>query len=613
MNTMVTNLVSRFLPCSLRARLLLLVFVAVIPALALILYTDRDQRRMAEEDAREHLVRLSQVINDENKLLVEGARQLLTVLANLPAVREQNVTACNALMAGIAKEYRQYVDLGAVEPNGVRFCGGDSILADSINFPESHWFHKTLQTRDFTIGNYQVARLTRRAVLPLAYPSVDEAGKIRAVVFAVLDLEWLKVMAAGSALPKGSTVTIADDRGLILAHHPGGEPWIGKSIAGTSLDQALRTGPEGLHSLEGVDHIRRFAVFSSLGGGGESGTVHLILSTPQDEVFAEAHRILRRNLLWLALVGFAVFAAAWFGGDFFVVRQVNSLLTTARRIAGGDLKARTGVSYTSGELGQLARSFDEMAGSLEARQEETIRAEAKARENERLAVIGATAASITHEIANPLTGMYATVQFLERQLSEPDGINADALRGDVENLRDEIDRLRALLQDLRSFVRSGQLDLKSISLREIAAEILTMERHNHNERGIEADLDFSASLPRVMADKQKLKQVLLNLCKNAADAMPEGGKLKLRAFQNGNEIVVEVKDSGRGIPEKVNVFELFTTTKSQGLGLGLAIARQIVAAHGGEISYTSEPNKGTAFRLTIPLTTADSPQSSVTT
>src|SRR6266581_7198283 len=74
MNTMVTNLVSRFLPCSLRARLLLLVFVAVIPALALILYTDRDQRRMAEEDAREHLVRLSQVINDENKLLVQGAR-----------------------------------------------------------------------------------------------------------------------------------------------------------------------------------------------------------------------------------------------------------------------------------------------------------------------------------------------------------------------------------------------------------------------------------------------------------------------------------------------------------------------------------------------------------
>src|SRR5207244_8200135 len=185
-------------------------------------------------------------------------------------------------------------------------------------------------------------------------------------------------------------------------------------IAGTSVDRALRTGPEGLHSLEGVDHIRRFAVFSSLGGRGESGTVHLILSTPEDEVFAEAHRILRRNLSWLALVGFAVFAAAWFGGDFFVVRQVNSLLTTARRIAGGDLKARTGVSYTSGELGQLARSFDEMAGSLEARQEETIRAEAKARENEHLAAIGATGGSFRIGMRIPFRGRTARCSSLER-------------------------------------------------------------------------------------------------------------------------------------------------------------------------------------------------------
>src|SRR5437660_11878220 len=133
----------------------------------------------------------------------------------------------------------------------------------------------------------------------------------------------------------GSTLTIADDRGLILADDPGGEPRIGKSIAGTSVDRALRTGPEGLHSLEGVDHIRRFAVFSSLGGRGESGTVHLILSAPEDEVFAEAHRILRRNLSWLALVGCAVFAAAGSGGDFCVVGQGNSLFATARRVARG--------------------------------------------------------------------------------------------------------------------------------------------------------------------------------------------------------------------------------------------------------------------------------------
>jgi signal transduction histidine kinase len=210
-------------------------------------------------------------------------------------------------------------------------------------------------------------------------------------------------------------------------------------------------------------------------------------------------------------------------------------------------------------------------------------------------------ASITHEIANPLTGMYSTVQLLEQQLIDPNGFDLDALRHDVENLRTEIDRLRGLLHDLRQFVQTGRLSLQPIFLEQIAAEIVAMEQHDYRRRGIRTELDFPYSLPCVMADRQKLKQVLLNLCKNAAEAMPEGGRLVLRGFQEGNEIMVEVLDTGRGIPSEVDVFEIFTTTKPNGLGLGLGIARQIVAAHGGVISYRSDRNKGTAFRVALPL------------
>jgi signal transduction histidine kinase len=252
-------------------------------------------------------------------------------------------------------------------------------------------------------------------------------------------------------------------------------------------------------------------------------------------------------------------------------------------------------------LGQLARSFDEMAGSLEARQEEARRAEVKVRENERLAAMGATAASITHEIANPLNGMYTTVQFLERQLSRPGELSDDEVRSYMGDLKREIERLLSLLQDLRFVARPGQLNLNPVSVGEIAAEVVSMEQHHYKERGIEVDSDFPASLPPLPADREKLKQALLNLCKNAAEAMPDGGKLVLRGSQEGNEMVLEVMDTGVGIPQQVNVFELFTTTKAQGLGLGLAIVRQIVAAHGGAISYTSEPNRGTAFRVTMPL------------
>jgi two-component system sensor histidine kinase HydH len=210
-------------------------------------------------------------------------------------------------------------------------------------------------------------------------------------------------------------------------------------------------------------------------------------------------------------------------------------------------------------------------------------------------------ASITHEIANPLSGMYSTVQFLERELADPNGISFETLRRDIENLRSEIDRLRALLHELRDFIRSSRLDLRSVSLGQIAAEVVAMEQHDHRARGVRTELDCPPSLPCVIADRQKLKQVLLNLCKNAVEAMSDGGKLVVRARQQGDEVVLEVKDTGSGIPDDVEVFKIGSTIKPNGLGLGLVIARQIVAAHGGVISYRSEPNKGTTFRIAIPL------------
>ena len=597
-----TSLISRFSPRSLRIRLFFLVFIAVIPAVALILYTARDQRRMAEKHAQENLVRLAQLVNSEHKLLVEGTRQLLTVLAHLPAVRDLNTDFCGEIMRGIAQEYPQYVGLGAFKPNGDRFCGTFTD-AGPLNIADRAWFQRTLRTGKFTIGNYQIGRLTKKAVFPLSYPVVDDTGSIRALVLAVVDLEWLKSAVARSVLPQGSSLTIVDDKGLILARHPG-DQWVGQSIKGTILDKALRTGRGGLHAVEGIDGIPRFAVFTSLSGDAESGAVHLALSTPRAEVFAESNHILRRNLFWLGLVSLAVLAAAWFGGEVFVVSQVNHLLSAAQRIAGGDLKARTGLSYASGELGALARSFDEMAGSLEARQEEAGQAEAKSRENERLAAMGATVAGITHEIANPLNGMYTTVQYLEQELAKPAALSNDEVRSTVADIKSEIERLNSLLQDLRFLARPGELNLKPVAIGAIAAEILALERHHYKERGILPELDLPASLPPVMADREKLKQALLNLCKNAAEAMPEGGKLVLRGFPNDNEMVLEVSDTGTGIPNEVNVFELFTTTKPHGLGLGLAIVRQIVAAHGGAISYTSEPSVGTVFRVTLPVSLA---------
>jgi signal transduction histidine kinase len=103
-----------------------------------------------------------------------------------------------------------------------------------------------------------------------------------------------------------------------------------------------------------------------------------------------------------------------------------------------------------------------------------------------------------------------------------------------------------------------------------------------------------------MADKEKLSRVLMNLCKNAIEAMPKGGKLGLRCYMREKNMVLEVEDTGCGIPNDVNIFEPFVTSKPRGWGLGLSIVRQIVSAHNGEIEYKSEDGRGTIFKIYLP-------------
>jgi signal transduction histidine kinase len=139
-----------------------------------------------------------------------------------------------------------------------------------------------------------------------------------------------------------------------------------------------------------------------------------------------------------------------------------------------------------------------------------------------------------------------------------------------------------------------------VSLKELAAETMNIQALNYGALGIRAELDFPADLPPIMGDKNKLKQVLLNLCKNAVEAMPDGGTIFLRGMSLQDQAVVEVQDTGAGIPDGVDVFEPFVTTKEYGTGLGLPLVRQIISAHGGSVTYASEPGQGTTFRLELP-------------
>lgn len=232
-------------------------------------------------------------------------------------------------------------------------------------------------------------------------------------------------------------------------------------------------------------------------------------------------------------------------------------------------------------------------------------------EQERLVAIGTTSAKFAHEVGNPLNGMLMNLQLIQRRIRK--GAAVSALVPLVERVEHEVRRLGGLLGEFRSMSRRQSFVFEAVSPGVVLEEFAGAHRHLYASMGVRMEVTSEDGLPDVHVDREKLTQVLLNLVKNAAEAMADQGSgvidLRARAEESeaGPTVVLQVKDTGCGIPDDVDIFEPFVTTKSQGTGLGLPVVRQIVAGHGGELTYRSQPGEGTTFMIRLPLDPPSAP------
>jgi two-component system, sporulation sensor kinase A len=233
--------------------------------------------------------------------------------------------------------------------------------------------------------------------------------------------------------------------------------------------------------------------------------------------------------------------------------------------------------------------------------EERRQAEEKLRANDRLAAMGRTAAVLAHEIANPLNWIFTTIQLMQRDLAAQKTNLTETWSEQLVDIGKEINRLGSLLQEFRSFARPLQLNLSATNLADFIPEIEKLVVRELETATISLEYRITPELPSVKLDRERLKQVFLNLYKNAIEAMPAGGKIMVQAHPVAKNVVIEISDTGTGIPEGMDIFAPFATTKDKGTGLGLMVVRQIIAAHNGLISYSSKPNEGTTFRIVLPL------------
>jgi len=308
----------------------------------------------------------------------------------------------------------------------------------------------------------------------------------------------------------------------------------------------------------------------------------------------------RRVLILIGLVGLLVGLA---GSSLLakrITRPLKELVEGTVRISRGDFSRRIQPA-SADELGGLARSFNDMTSRLLEARERMESANRRLVQAEKLASIGRLSATIAHEIRNPLTSVKLNIQ----RIAESEHLD-EIEREHLGICQEGVGQIEKFIKELLDFTRVPELARERFPLDQVLEESLKMLKDAFRQKRVTVEKSYAQGLPPANVDGDRLRQVFLNLLRNAFEAVDEGGRISVSLAAGGGEegrtYLVRISDNGAGIPEKdrENIFEPFFTTKSSGFGLGLANARKIVEQHGGSVKVVGKRGRGSAFVVILP-------------
>lgn len=349
-----------------RFHLLGLILLAIIPTFGLLIFTGLRQREAEIAHAREDAWVLSNIVSQSLDTMVESTRQMLVFISTFPSVRTPDLEHCTNVLSNFLEVSDQYTNIGVADANGDIFCNSIP-MTEPVNIADRGYFRRAVMFKEFSVGEFQIGRITHKPSLNFGYPYFNEDGQLLGVAFAALDLNWFEDFFKVIEAPSGTELLIVDQSGLILATNIDSEKRVGEQLKDTEfLYAVINLKEHETIELTGSDYIKR--LYSNLViGNSEAGKVFVVVGLPLAQIYAESTLITRTNLIGLLIVAMIAFGSAWIFAEFGIVRRLTRLLEVAREISAGNLSVRSNIQVGKSELSQLIVAVDGMAENLQAR------------------------------------------------------------------------------------------------------------------------------------------------------------------------------------------------------------------------------------------------------
>jgi C4-dicarboxylate-specific signal transduction histidine kinase len=361
---------------SLLSRLFVLAAVALVPAIAIQAYNELCIRREREVEVHEQALSIAKLAAAEQQQIIQGIREVLVAMAELPAIKKKDSQACNAYLVAIRQRFPAFISFLVTDLDGWSFC---STYADNIVVSVGHraYFANVLTTGAFTVGEFSTGQASGRKLIPFALPFYGDDGRMGNVIVAALSLDWLAQSIARKGVPPGAALAIVDRNGTYLARCPENDRFMGRMLPRVTNDA---TDPPDTADTVDVDGVQRIVGYAALPI--EAGGLVVSFGFNEARAFAEIWEHTRRGILLIILSTSLVLVLVlmWSGARRFVHRPLGQLVDAANRWRLGDYACRLDIGEGKSEVARVGAAFNIMAEALQDRERELLQAKEQAEE-----------------------------------------------------------------------------------------------------------------------------------------------------------------------------------------------------------------------------------------